>query len=81
MSTSATDTLHADRHHELRGWTAFAHSTLGQVAAIVAIAALGLTATVPADQVPWSARIGQFVLVFIALGCTAVLSYRDDPQR
>lgn len=61
-----------------RGWSDFIDSPLGQLTAFVALAAATLTTVQPLHTAPGTVPLGLVLLSIIALGCVAVLAYRDD---
>lgn len=60
-----------------RGWSDFVQSPIGQLAAFVALAAVALVAVAEPPTGTPGISLGLVALTFIALGCTAVLAYRD----
>lgn len=60
-------------------WRSFVESPLAAVAGFLAVTALLLMGLAP--QSTGIVSVSQFLLSLIALGCVAVLAYRDpDPQ-
>ena len=60
-----------------RGWSGFVTSPLGHASAFAALAATALAALQPVEGTPGSVQLSVVLLAFIALGCVAVLAYRD----
>ncbi|MBI2705846.1 MAG: hypothetical protein HYX32_11230 [Actinobacteria bacterium] len=63
----------------LGSWRSFVESPLAVVAGFLATAALLLMGLAP--QSTGIVSVGQFLLSLIALGCVAVLAYRDPDPR
>lgn len=81
MPTLTAETLDASSGAPARrGWAEFTGSTLGQLTAIVALLAVGLSTTHPLDALQRGERLGLLTLSLITIGCTAVLAYRDGPS-